>query len=70
MIFFPFEKNFFVVINNGYVIYVDLRTGEKLSAIDNKNKVAEIYWSDRPFNRRGGEGVKGVDVGQRGFSPL
>ena len=62
-----------MVINNGYIIYVDLRTGEKLSAIDNKNIVAEIeliYWSDRSFNRRGGYGVKGVDVWQRGFSPL
>ena len=44
------------VYRNGWRIYVDIKTGEILSSMD------IIYWSVNSFKRRGGDGVKGVDV--------
>ena len=48
--------------DNGYKIYVDIITGEKLWTILVAN-IDIIYWSVRSSSKRGGDGVKGVDRG-------
>ena len=46
---------------NGYMIYVDILTGENVSS---------IYWSVRSTTKRGGDGVKGENWRFRYFSQL
>ena len=58
-----------IQFTNGYRIFVDNRTGEKLSSIKVGN-MDIIYWSVCSSSRRGGNGVKGVNVGERYFSRL
>ena len=44
-----------LINNDGYIIYVDIMTGEKLSSI----YIADMditYWSVRSTSRRGGHG--------------
>ena len=47
--------------SNGYNIYVDIMTGEKLSSIKDAN-MELTYWSARYSSRREGDGVKGESL--------
>ena len=57
---------FCVLSDNGYIIYVDIMTAEKLSSILVAN-MDIIYWSVRLSSRRGGDCVKGIDGADRYF---
>ena len=56
------------LLTNGYRKQVDIETRDHFSSIKIAYKEL-LYWSVRSSGRRGGDGIKGVNVEYRYFSP-